>query len=371
MSVLLQKPQFQGITQKELAQQLEGKKKSSQKLPTWFGTQNIYYPNKLNIEQASSERSAAYKSQLVSGENLLDMTGGFGVDSYFFSKKVDRVWHCEKNKDLSEIAAHNFKVLEVTNILSSAQDGIEFLKETPRHFDWVYIDPSRRDSSQSRVFKLAECEPNTPQLLDTIFLKTNNLLLKASPLLDITQGISELTFVKEVHVVAVKNEVKELLFFLEKDFIGDVLIKTINLKGDKKETFEFFREEESSALSAIGAVEQYLYEPNAAILKAGAFRFVGKTYQLKKLHPNTHLYTSKVLKGFPGRILKVQDAVPYNKKAIRALGINKANITVRNFPESVADLRKKYRLKEGGETYLFFTTVADGKRIILRCIKVL
>lgn len=369
VSVLLQKPQFEGISQKELAEQLEAKKKCEKKLPTWYHSPNIYYPNKLNIEQTSSEVTAHYKAGLVSGKNLLDLTGGFGVDSYFFSKKMERVLHCEVNQNLSEIAAHNFKILGHKNIECIPQDGIQFLREYDGSFDWIYVDPSRRDDKKGKIFLLEDCLPNLPEHLHLLFEKTKNVLVKSSPLLDITQGLNELNFVKEVHVVAVANEVKELLFVLENDYRGDVFMKTINLNPPKNDTFDFMLSEEAITEVDYGAPATYLYEPNAAILKSGGFKSVAKAFALQKLHPSSHLYTSSKLMDFPGRRFEIQRQVSYSKKSMKDLVLEKANITTRNFPISVADIRKKHKIKDGGNDYLFFTTLSNTDLVVLHCTK--
>lgn len=369
MSVLLTKPQFEGISQKELAEQLEAKKKSREKLPTWFNTPNIYYPNKLHIEQTSSEVTAKYKAQIVSGKSLVDLTGGAGVDSYFFSKKMEAVVHCEIDPKLSEIAAHNFKILGRKNIECIAGDGAAFLNSTTRKFDWIYADPSRRNDKKGKVFLLKDCLPNLPENLDLVFERTQNVLLKTSPLLDIKQGIKELDFVKEVHIVAVNNEVKELLFVLKKGFHGDVGIKTINSNNGDEDTFSFMLQEEENRTAAFGEPATYLYEPNAAILKSGGFKSVGTAYQLDKLHPHSHLYTSSKLVDFPGRRFEIVQTLPYSKNSIKKAGIQKANITTRNFPLSVAELRNKHKIKDGGETYLFFTKDISDNLIFVVCKK--
>lgn len=370
VSVLLQKPLFEGISQKELAEQLEAKKKCKDKLPTWYSSPQIYYPNKLNIEQTSSETTAKYKANLIHGKNLLDLTGGFGVDSYFFSKKMESVFHCELNPELSEIATHNFKTLGVQNIECQTGDGMEFLKNTSLKFDWVYVDPSRRNDKKGKVFLFQDCLPNLPEHLPSIFEKTNHILIKTSPLLDIKQGMEELEFVKEIHVVAINNEVKELLFLLEKDFEGDAQMKTINLNQRNEEVFEFVLPNEQITEADFGAPSTYLYEPNAAILKSGGFKSIGKAYHLSKLNPSSHLYTSEVLVDFPGRRFEIVHVLPYSKKSMKALKITKANITTRNFPMSVADVRKKHGIKDGGDDYMFFTKDVEDKLLILLCRKV-
>ncbi len=369
MSVLLQKPQFEGVSQKELVTQLEAKKKSRDKLPTWFHSFNIYYPNRLNIEQTSSEATASYKAKIVSGKSLADLTGGFGVDCYFFSERIGSVVHCEINPELSEIAAHNFNILGRKNIDCIVGDGMDFLKGTTQKFDWVYIDPSRRNDKKGKVFLLADCLPNLPENIDLVFQKTQNVLLKTSPLLDIKQGISELDHVKEVHVVALNNEVKELLFVLEKDVVGSIAIQTVNIINGKEDKFRFMLEDEQNSTVTFGGPSAYLYEPNVAILKSGGFKSIGAAYQLHKLHPHSHLYSSPKLIDFPGRSFMVEKVLPYSKSSMKALGVAKANITTRNFPLSVANLRKKHKIKDGGDTYLFFTKDLNDSLLVLQCAK--
>ncbi|MFD2588194.1 class I SAM-dependent methyltransferase [Croceitalea marina] len=370
MSVLLKKQQFEGVSQKELAEQLEAKKKCQSKLPTWFTVPLLYYPNKLNIEQTSSEQTAEYKASLVHGKTLLDVTGGLGVDSYFFSKKMSTITHCELDQNLSKIATHNFKILDVKNITFKAENGVESLRHSDTNFDWVFADPSRRNEAKGKVFLLKDCLPNIPDELDAIFEKTKNVLIKSAPLLDIKQGILELQFVKEIHVVAVKNEVKELLWILEKEYEGDIKLKTVNLLKEGQQHFNFKLSEEKKALSKLSLPATYLYEPNAAILKSGGFKSVGKALGLQKLHEHSHLYTSDTLVDFPGRVFKIKTVVPYNKKAVLKLAINKANVTTRNFPEAVATIRKKLKIKDGGEDYLFFTTDINNLCIVIHCQKV-
>lgn len=370
VSVLLKKSGFTGVSNKELAEQIEAKKKCKNKLPTWYNTPQIYYPNKLNIEQTSSEITAKYKAKIVAGKSLLDATGGFGIDSYFFAKKIDQIHHCEINKNLSKIAAHNFKILGAKNIKNYTQNGIDFLTNSSKNFDWIFIDPSRRNESKGKVFFLADCLPNVPEHLNAIFKKTNNILIKTSPLLDFSVGIKELQFVKEIHVVAVNNEVKELLWVLENNYDKETLIKTINLKKNKEEHFSFLLPKEKEEISVYSEPLKYIYEPNAAILKSGGFKSVGNHFKVNKLHEHSHLYTSEVLLDFPGRCFKTDNYFPFQKKIIQKLNIKKANISTRNFPESVASIRKKFKIKDGGDNYLFFTKNIKNENIMLICSKV-
>ena len=360
---------FEKVTIRELVEQIESKKKSQYKLPSWFKTDNIFYPNKLNIEQTSSEITANYKAMLTSGNTLIDLTGGFGVDSYAFANRFKKVIHCELNTALSNIAIHNFKCLEKNNILGIAEDGIQFLQKNNQKYDWIYIDPSRRNDCKGKVFLLEDCLPNVPENLDTLFEYTDNILIKASPILDITSAINELNSVKEVHVIAVQNEVKELLFLLEKSYNNSIKIKAINIVNGINHAFESVLKKEVKAEFSLP--KTYLYEPNAAILKAGLFNEVSNQLNISKLHINSHLYTSDELIYFLGRRFKIQHILPYTIKRFKKIfSETKANITVRNFPETVAQIRKKTKLKEGGNAYLFFTTDLENKHIVLICEKV-
>lgn len=369
VSVLLKKPIFKGVSQKELAQQLESKKKCLKKLPTWFNTLEIYYPKKIHIEQTSSEITAQYKAEIIDGKSLIDLTGGFGVDSYFFSQKIASVFHCETDENLSEIAAHNYKIMSIKNIKTINGDGLVFLENTMQNFDWIYVDPSRRHDVKGKVFLLSDCLPNIPKYLPLLFNKSDSILIKTSPLLDLSSGSNELKFVKEIHIVAIDNEVKELLWILKKGYTGEVSIKTINHKKLYQEKFDFKFSEEKEAVSEYSKPLPYLYEPNAAILKSGAFKIIGNKLSLKKLNENSHLYTSEALIDFPGRRFKIEEVIPYQRKAFKKLSIKKANITTRNFTDSVLEIRKKFKIQSGGDKYLFFTKDIDDKHIVIICSK--
>lgn len=369
-SLLLKKTSLENVELKEIVEQIESKKRCKTKLPTWYNTSNVYYPNKLNIEQTSSEITAEYKSRLMKGNSIIDLTGGFGVDCFYFSKSFEDVTHCEIDKNLSEIVSHNYTQLEIDKIKTLNVDGIEHLKNTNQNYDWIYVDPSRRHDSKGKVFYLKDCLPNIPQHLDLLFEHTDSVLIKASPMLDLSIGISELKHTKSIHVVAVNNDVKELLFVLNKGFNSEIEISTINIKGNKREVFEFMYSSEFEAKVNFSLPLTYLYEPNAAILKSGAFKTIAKELNVSKLHQHSHLYTSYELIDFPGRVFIISKQIPYNKKAIKkALGNSKANITTRNFPESVSHLRKKFNIKEGGETFAFFTTNSNDEKIVIICKK--
>ncbi|SEE52565.1 hypothetical protein SAMN04487765_2947 [Tenacibaculum sp. MAR_2010_89] len=362
---------FKQVTIQELANQIIAKQKSEKKLPTWFNTSTIYYPAKLSIEQTSSEITAEYKNSIVKGKTIIDITGGFGVDTYYFSKIFENVIHCEINEELSKIVNYNYLQLGVENVHTIPKNGIEYLKETSEKIDCIYIDPSRRNDAKGKVFLLKDCLPNVPDNLDFLFSKSDIILIKNSPILDISATINELKYVKEIHIIGVKNEVKELLFLLEKNYNKNIEIKTHNFLINKnKQEFNF-------SFNSISEITfnlplNFLYEPNSTILKSGGFNQISSYYKLDKLHQHSHLYTSEFLKeNFPGRTFLIEKFFKYNKKRIRKEILDEqANITIRNFPKTVAQLRKETKLKDGGNIYLFFTTNFNNEPIVIKCKKI-
>lgn len=359
---------FNNVSIQEIAEQVVSKNKCRIKLPSWYNTPKIYYPNKLNIEQTSSEVTANYKSKIISGNNLIDLTGGFGVDCLSFSKRVDHVAHCEINNRLSAIVKHNLKQLNIKNITTIAEDGISFLEKNSAKFDWIYIDPSRRNNLKGKVFQLKDCLPNVPKYLDLIFKRTENVLIKTSPILDLKLAISELKFVKNVHIVAVNNEVKELLFELEKNNQEAPIIKTINFTKEQNQLFSFEHNQDIKA--SYDLPKNYLYEPNSAILKSGGFQEVSFQLGLAKLHKHSHLYTTNAKIAFPGRTFEIISCLSFDKRELKKIvPTNKANITIRNFPLSVEQIRKKTKIRDGGNQYLFFTRDYNEQLIVLNCKK--
>lgn len=367
--LVFQKNPFPDIDFKIILNQIEARTKSKDKLPSWFTTKNILYPNKVSVEQTSSEITAQYKSDLIFGNNLIDLSGGFGVDDFYFSKKVHQVIHCEINEELSEIVAHNFAALGCNNINCISGDSSVILENLNQKFDWIYIDPSRRNETKGKVFMLKDCLPNVPDFQEFYFEFSNNILIKTAPILDITAGLLELKNVKTIHIVAVANEVKELVWEIEKGFQKEVTVKTVNFNKKEKEVFQFNINSDNYA--SFGLPKKYLYEPNSAIMKSGGFIEVAVQYSLDKLHQNSHLYTSDDLIEFPGRIFQIDKIMEYSKKEILAtLSNQKANITTRNFPDSVETIRKKWNIKDGGNQYCFFTTDRNENKIVLICTKI-
>lgn len=368
----LQKNPFLEVEWILILNQIEAKGKAKDKLPTWFSTENIIYPSKISVEQTSSEKTAAYKAFLISGKTLIDLTGGFGVDDYYFSKKFKVVAHCEINEELSAIVKHNFEQLKVENCTFYADDSANILNESDSDFkwDWIYIDPSRRNDVKGKVFMLKDCLPNVPESLDFYFEKTDSILIKMAPLLDISAGLSELKFVKNIHIIALENEVKELLFEIHNHYSGGITIKTANILKDKTETFEFILGE--LVYSSYHLPQKFLYEPNSAIMKSGGFDEVSTIFKIDKLHKHSHLYTSDELIDFPGRTFEIEKVISYNKNDMKVELLNQqANVTTRNFPETVENIRKKWKIKNGGNLYCFFTTDKNDNKIVLICRKII
>ena len=353
---------------KAIAQQLVGKQIAKKKLPTWFDNNEVLYPVRLSMEQCSSELTAKYKTTIINSGRGIDLTGGFGVDSIFISKQSESLIYCERDKDLALLVNHNFKVLKQDNCKVYIGDGIEYLKNLKK-IDWIFVDPSRRKKNQ-KIYRLEDCEPNVIELLGLFFDKTEHVLIKTSPLLDIQQTLNDLKYIKEVHVISVNNDCKEVLYLLEKDFIGETQIYCVNLKKEHKEEFRFTLSEEREALSLYSEPIEYIYEANAAIMKAGAFKSIASKHGLYKLHKHSHLYTSKkFISEFPGRSFKIKEVLNPNKKSLTKLP-KKANLACRNYPHKVDVLKKKLKLNDGGNDYIFATTLKGEQFKLIVCEKV-
>lgn len=365
----LQKNPFPYLEWAEVLNQVAARQKAKDKLPLWFNTDHVIYPTKVSVEQTSSEKAAQYKASLINGDSIIDLTGGFGIDDFYFSKNFKKVVHCEMSLELSAIAQHNFKMLEADNIQCIPGDSTETLKMLNEQWDYIYIDPSRRNDIKGKVFLLKDCLPNVPELLDYYFSYSKNIIIKTAPLLDITAGLNELHSVKQIHIIALDNEVKELLWILEKGYAGDVMTETINITKEGNEVFNVMHNDDDG-IAIYNLPQQYLYEPNSAVMKSGAFDAVGKHFGIKKLHKHTQLFTSDKLIDFPGRRFVIDEVLPYGKKEMKSLEGQKLNITTRNFPVAVAELRKKWKLKDGGDRYAFFTTNLNNDKIVLLCSKI-
>lgn len=354
-----------------IADQWIARQKAKYKLPTWFANKEIIYPAPLSVEQSSSEITANYKARLFANSEhtkLIDLTGGMGVDTTAFAKRHKKVVYVEKNYALIPIARHNFEVLGYDNIDLRHDDAISFLSNnhvaTGVH---CYIDPARRDSSKNKVFKIEDCEPDILSIKHLM----DNFVIKYSPILDIKLAIEQLGNVTEIHIVAVENEVKELLFLNQKN-TEDKIIKCVNFLSDgTHHTFGFTYEQEQQLSVPFTMPKQYIYEPNAAILKAGAFKSVAQKYSLEKLAANSHIYSSDELKtNFPGRSFICEAVCKFDKKEILSkLSGSQANVSTRNFPMKPDEIKKRLGLKDGGDTYLFATENYLQQKIVLICRK--
>lgn len=363
----LKKNPFPSIDYPQLINQVIAKKKAKDKLPTWFNAKNIIYPTKISIEQTSSEITANYKATLIKGEKLIDLTGGFGVDDFYFSKHFKEVYHCELNKELSEIVAHNYTVLNQKNITCLHGDSLAILEQLNTSFDWIYIDPSRRSDIKGKVFLLKDCVPNVPELLEEYFKYADKILIKTAPILDITSGLNELNYVKKIHIVAVKNEIKELLWEIEYKYENEITISSVNIDSETVHQFETIYRKEY--LTTFSLPKKYLYEPNSAIMKSGNIEAVSGFYNLDKLHQHSHLFTSDTIIAFQGRSFQINDVLPFQKEHMKQFQNQKMNCTTRNFPLSVEEIKKKFKIKDGGTIFAFFTTNLNHEKIVLVCSK--
>ncbi len=364
-TLLLQASKYTGIPVREAVDQIVSRQKARTKLPDWVQQKDLIFPPPVSIEQCSSEITAAYKAELFSGKNAVDLTGGAGVDTMFLSRSFDKVIYVEKNRELVELAAYNLKKFNINNVEFVHAAAEQFLKEGNARVDLIYIDPSRRITDK-KVFRLTDSQPDVLKLQEELLAKAKTVLIKTSPWLDIKKTLKELTNVFSVIVVAVKNEVKEVLFVLkEVKTESRPVIQSVNFTGKGKvQNFSFHFDEENRSESLFVDVERYLYEPNRAILKSGGFKVTGNRFSLKKLHSNTHIYTSPdYIPTFPGRIYRITE-IYKGSKTKKLLGMQ-ANIVVRNHPLTPSQIRKKYKIKDGGDTFILAVTSVNGPHLIL------
>lgn len=374
--LLLDAARFPDISVPFAVEQIASRRQIKDKLPSWYANKALIFPSKIAAEQCSSEQTAYYKQALINEtDHLCDLTGGLGIDSYSFSRKAERVTYIERFSDYAEAARQNYEVLKANNITVLNGDGEQLIAEV-RNVDVFYIDPARRGEGNKRVFALTDCEPDLVVLLPRLFEYAPKVIAKISPMADISQTLSLLPNTAEVHVLSVRNECKELLFVIDRGLNPNATsrITCTNLKSDGgSEQFIFTQEEEQLACPTFAkAVGCYLYEPNASILKAGAFKILTQRFPVKKLHTNSHLYTSdEFVPDFPGRSFKVEETLPFSSALCKSINktIPQANIAVRNFPLPVDTLRKKTKIKDGGEIYLFATTLSGDNKVIVKTKK--
>lgn len=372
-SLLLKHKSIDGVPVSAIVDQIVGRRKAKVKLPEYFVNEDILYPPAINLEQTSSGRTARFKANLLSSnlppanhtrDTLVDLTGGFGIDTLAFSKLFNRVIHVEPDEKLQRLAQYNHALLEASNVIYVNQTAEEYIK-TMDSASAVFIDPSRRSGTR-KVYSFHDCQPDITELQDDILRRTGMLMIKASPMLDIQLALGELRHTKEVCVLAVDNEVRELLFIIERGFKGEARILTENDADDSRSSFGFFLSEEQKAVPTFSNVMEYIYEPNAALLKAGAFKLLSHRYTVSKLHINSHLYTAGRLdEDFPGRIFRVVSTLKADsRKAADFFPEGKANIITRNYPSSPDALKKKLKLSDGGDRYLLAYTSLTGPELV-------
>lgn len=350
-------------------QQIAGWQTARKKLPSWAATEGLLYPPHLNMEQCSSEQAALYKRSIlpVSKGTFVDLTGGFGVDFSWMSSAFDKRIYVERNADLCEVARHNFHLLGLkTEVV--CLDAEDYLRQM-EHADVVFLDPARRDLHGSRTYGIADCTPNVVELLPLLTEKADLVVLKLSPMLDWRKAVRDLgeQHVREIHIVSVRNECKELLVVMGQ---GEGLrLVCVN----DASVFELSTDV-SAPLCQFGnpCAGIFLYEPNASVMKAGCFAELSQRFGVAPIAQNSHLFVSTdLVVEFPGRTFQIEAVSSLNKRELkeRLSAISQANITVRNFPFTVAELRRRLKLNEGGSTYIFATTLVSGDRVLLICRK--
>ncbi|GJM28178.1 MAG: hypothetical protein DHS20C17_08130 [Cyclobacteriaceae bacterium] len=364
--LMLSKKCPDGVLLRELVQQIKGRQIAQSKIPNWYTTPGILFGESKSLEQCSSEKTASYKQRLISGTTLVDLTGGLGVDSYFLGTQFSRVDYVEPDPLLCKLAENNFKALKAHHIRVVCQTAEGYLKDLSNPVDWVYIDPDRRTAGR-RQHQIQDCRPRVDDLLTEILRRTNQVMIKFSPMLDIRNAINALGQVKAVHVVSIRNQCKELVFLIQKGYQGELEMTAANFTPeDRLHLVTYGITEEVNAKCSFSAPSHYLYQPNASLMKLGAFKLICQRYQVSKLHPNSHLYTSRTLvSAFPGRTFKVQWTSDYKPRQITSRLPSKANVTVRNFITDEKSIRKACKLADGGDDYLFATTGPDGKPLII------
>ena len=347
-------------------EQIAGRQKARTKLPSWAAIDGIVYPPHLSMEQCSSEVTARYKASIAGkGALFVDLTAGFGVDMALISQGFQKAVHVERQPQLCAISSENFRLLGLNHIEVVCGDGVAYL-HTMRHADLLFIDPARRDVHGGRTYDISDCTPNVLEILDEMLEKADRVMIKLSPMLDWRKAVADLGKVNEVHIISVDNECKELLLILSKT---KKPLRVFCVNND--ECFEVV-EGISSQPRPLPQDMRYLYEPNASVMKAGCFDLIEQCFGVVQLERNSHLFVSdKEISGFPGRQFLIEKRTSMNKRELKAAlaDVDQANITVRNFPMSVAELRKRLKLKEGGDVYIFATTISDEGHQLLVCRK--
>ena len=355
-SLLLKKSPFPEVSMQEIVQQIKGKKVAEKKF-SFLNQNDIIFPPNLNLEQASSQNTAEFKAQFFKGEKFIDLTCGFGIDAYFLSQNFKETTLIEQNEALLEVVKHNWKVLgRNANFINQKLE--DFLNENNQKFDLIYLDPARRDNHNRKVFLLEDLSPNLIEIQEKLTELSDEILVKLSPLIDLQHLVSSLQNIAKIWIVAVKNEVKEVLIYLEKTE-KQPEISCVNLQSNEPD-FNFYFSEEKAVVVKYTSPQKYLYIANNSVYKSGAFNLISKRFNLSKLHQNTHLYTSeRKIGAFSGRIFVVEELSPKEIKKGEQY-----NIITKNYPLKPDEIKKKYKIKDGGEDYLIFCTSVKGKHIL-------
>lgn len=367
---------IQNIDYSFALQQIGARQKAKTKLPDWFSNFNLLFPVSLSVEQSSSQQTAQYKATLFEGDHLIDLSAGFGVDAFYLSSNFNQTTLVETNLELCDILRHNANELHLDSIKvinANAENYLEQIDPNSTQKITFYIDPARRGKQGEKLIDLGDCEPNILNIKDQLLTMGEKVCIKLSPMIDLKQLLNQLSNVVEIHVVAVHNECKEILVILERNpKSSELKYVAVNLKKGGIDSFEFINQEEKESIPTIAEkVENYLYEPNSAIMKSGCFKLIGERYNLSKIALNSHLYTSNQhIPEFPGRIFKVEQVLSFQKDELKKY-FKKGeafNLAIRNFPMDTENLKKQLRIKDGGDKYLFATTM-EQKHILIICTK--
>ena len=374
----LQAARYPDIDMQQALQQIAGWQTACTKLPEWASTDGIIYPPRLSMEQCSSEATAKYKAKVLdpSPSTIIDLTGGFGVDFSYMARSFQKAVYVERQPHLCEAARHNFQLLGLEKAEVVCGDGVEYLKNLPSPFHppsprTIYLDPARRDENGKKTYAISDCTPDVVALKDLLLEKARRVMIKLSPMLDWHKAVDDLGEVVEVHIVSVDNECKELLLVLAKNPAAPLRVVCANIRHDTEtELFEFFPSNDNLSIPLFPTLRErdFLYEPNASIMKAGCFAEVAHCFGVQPTGCNSHLFLSpQFIPDFPGRKFQIEQVTSMNKKELKHAigGLTKANITVRNFPLSVAELRKRLKLADGGDTYIFATTLGEKDHVLL------
>lgn len=361
-----------------ILQQVEGWQRLRMKVPSWAAIEGLQYPPRLALEQCSGEAAAQYKLQMVKqlfpdgGNEMVDLTGGLGVDFSFMARNFKWATYVEQQEELCRLARHNFPLLKLQHAHVICGDGEDYLRQMDRRVDLIFLDPARRDSAGKKTVLIEDCRPDVCVLCSLLLEKAHYVVVKLSPMLDIAESVRSLGCVEQVCVFATGGECKDLLLVLSQKAKDDGREPLIYVSENGISLSFRLSEERCAEVSYATQMDNYLFEPGPALLKAGAFRWVAARYGLKKLHPNSHLYTSeREVEDFPGRSFRVKQVYGFGKQDLKNLRseVTRANLTVRNFPASVDVLRKKLKIKDGGEEFIFVTTMADNQHVLVRCEK--